>query len=323
MTDYIGIGHNSKGPGRFRLESLDPGRLERLRDFPQHICRTQQREDWYAAIMCDGKVTAIAALLGIAIVGHLNLKTQRCFPPQFKLAARIGRDARTIIRLARRLEKLGWLRVTRHKHSPGRQGRLANEYHPTIPAELKAQIAEHQRDIAMISDRSLIVTSGTGLSDILESYSDIAMSPQPVRLNREDTTFRTSYGVAGGNASLEDPLRDSQEGKEDGATRRERSEASPRGERSDPARPYSLSDIEVLQQVLNGASTTYAGIIDASRQPGALGDSIGIDPPSLRNLLDDCMRLRLVGTERRNGRDYFWMTDVGIGLDWAEVLGLR
>src|SRR5262249_3875157 len=91
------------------------------------------------------------------------------------------------------------------------------------------------------------------------------------------------------------------------------------------AKPYTTHDVELLQEALNDGAKTYAGIIDASRQPGAIGDDggSGVNPTALRELLNDCMSARLVWTEKNHGKDYYYYHDNGVGLDWVEVLGLR
>jgi hypothetical protein len=94
-------------------------------------------------------------------------------------------------------------------------------------------------------------------------------------------------------------------------------------QRETVARPYHSIDVEVIQQILNGSETTFAGLMDAARQPGALSDGWGIKAPALRAALNDLSALRLVGAEKRGRHVYYFMTGYGADLsEWVEALGL-
>ena len=298
MAKYIRA--DGKNKPRFNLSGYDAKTLVRLRSFPHLMQTAQNRSDWMVGISGDFYLSPMERLLGINIMHHLNLNTQRCYPPQELLAARIGVSKRSIIRMTQQIEDAGWFGVTRHRNVPhGGRGKLANTYYPLVPQALR------NFTVTSVTSRvqgDIIEVQG----DIIEVHSDTQVSPQLGIYNRESTTFRTSYGVAGGNAILED---------QKGALQEKEEQAKP------IAKPYTSKDVELVQQVLNGTETTYAGIIDASRQPGAMGDGIGIDPPKLRSILNDCMRARLIGTERRNGKDYFWMTEHACTVpDWMAML---
>jgi hypothetical protein len=127
---------------RFDLSGIHPNRLKRLMTLfrPRLMQKAQDRADWQAAIGCDTRLNRVDIHLGIIIIEHLNLKTQRCFPTQDVLSQRLRIAGRHIIKKTQKLEALGWFRIGRARHIPGHKGRLANEYSPGLPDELREAI---------------------------------------------------------------------------------------------------------------------------------------------------------------------------------------
>lgn len=78
--------------------------------------------------------------MGLNIINHLNIETRACHPDQQMLGARLGVSQRAIVRRVGLIERAGWLAIRRLKGSKGKHGRPANEYLPTIPKELVAEI---------------------------------------------------------------------------------------------------------------------------------------------------------------------------------------
>src|SRR5262245_16770900 len=93
----------------FNVDAYDRRTLAELADFPAHMRSTVYRQIWEQGISGDQRLTPVERLLGIMIISHLNLHTQRCYPSQEWLANRLGKSVRQIQRMMKRLERFGWL----------------------------------------------------------------------------------------------------------------------------------------------------------------------------------------------------------------------
>jgi hypothetical protein len=119
-------------------------RLVELR-YPIRIAKTQDRHNWIASMMVDGRLNDRDKLILTRLAMHLNLKTVRCDPPVgllvFELS--IGGSERNAIRSVRRSlersERLGWIR--RHlRHGGDARHNQSNLYTLTIPPDILAML---------------------------------------------------------------------------------------------------------------------------------------------------------------------------------------
>ncbi len=243
---------------------------------------------------------------------HYNLNDGRCDPANALVALELGTSKREVRKALSIGESHGWVeREERHGKHGGPQ---SNIVHLTYPAEIRAMMSGE-------SERTKIASERTN-----ESPQRGQMSPPNREVEQRSIEHSVlTYGIAERDASFQGIYESifGQEGSEakSGPSGRERNGTSPRRERSDPGKPYTSDDVELVSAALNDGDKTYAGIVKATEQPGAIGDGVGIERNLLRRVLDDCMRVGLIGTERRNGKDYFWMTEYACGVpDWMDVL---
>jgi hypothetical protein len=265
--------------------------------YPTGFAKVRDRQRWERALRLDARLLATERELACTVISHFNLSTGRCDPSYGLLALELQVSARSVLRGVQKLGRYGWLKVMRRQDGCQR----TNLYRPSLPPEVTAMLDAQSDKIGAPSDKT-------------RAPSDTAMSPKQRNSEQrsiEHSVLRTASACA--DAVIEDQKEAFQGSKEGGPSGRERNGG-------DPGKPYTSDDVELVQQALNGGDMTYAGIIDATRQPGALGDGIGIDRNVLRLILNDCMQAGLVRTERRHGKDYFWMTKDGVGLDWPLVL---
>jgi len=216
-----------RGNFYFEISGYDPHTLELLADF-NTMRSAEQRQAWEQGVSGDRRLTHAEQVLAIAITSHLNLRTQRCFPDQERLAARLGKSERQISRLIKKLEAMGWLGVTRHNYrgGMGHRGQLANDYRPLVPEDLKDAIGLHLADTECR-------TSANRMVDILSSngghlgghMADIYMSDQP------GISQPVSSQLVGQTDS------DMEDGRPSGG---ERNGPAALKQRSDPARPSYL-----------------------------------------------------------------------------------
>jgi hypothetical protein len=261
----------------------------------------KRREAWGLQCAWDKELRAIDLRMVMALQSFLNRKTFAAFPSVMKLMRLIGCSETAARNSLKKLATRRHIRVASRFRGKEQQSNL---YHALLDSGTVERVG------AIRSERYTTPHSGFDTTPL--SRNDINPS------SGFDT--RTSYltsteppkeplaltGVGCANA----PASGSKESKREAW----------QGEFV--ARPYDTLDVEVIQQILNGSETTFAGLMNAARQPGALSDGGGIEAPALRAALNDLSALRLVGAEKRGRHVYYFMTGYGADLsDWADALG--
>jgi hypothetical protein len=274
------------------------------------------REFWGVAAAGDRRLRTIHLRVIIVLQSYLNRETFTAFPSLPLIAKQVGAHVRSVQRAISDLEKWGYVSVKR-RWNRTKNAWNSSVYTPGVPScVVTATLYDRYEEIL----RGRLPPPGgeempppPGAHATTSRRENVIITSD---LTSEGTSKRTSTSTshAFGVGNLQKKLG----GKE------ERKEALQGGASSEPiAKPYSSEDVDLLACALSDGDKTYAGILSATRQEGFTGNGVGIDGNRLRPLLDDCMRARLVGTERRNGKDYFWTTEHGAENHyWDEVLGI-
>ena len=279
---------------------------------------------WVRALSLDSRIEDSHFKVAVTLAEHYNLKDGRCFPSHDMLALLSGASRSTVRRALRELEGLGWIAVRRTRlFGTGRQGN--NEYALALPRQIGEMLAGRSDllapDAQMSKPGAQIAKPDAQICEPgVHSYEPITgklRTGNSLTRNTEHSVL--TYGDADRVASLEQLYGDSREQKSGPS-----GQALQESARREPGdKPYTLREVELLTYALGDADKTYAGILSATAQKG-LGDGCGIARNSLAPLLNDCMSLGFVSTEKRNGRDYFCMTDKGSdNHDWGEALGVE
>jgi hypothetical protein len=117
--------------------------------YPLKIGSTQDRHNWIAAMMLDGRLSDRDKVLLTRLALHLNLKTGRLDPSVDLLALEtsLGENELSARRMARRSlergEKLGWIERS-GRHAGARLNRT-NSYRLTIPKDIREDKSEGSR----------------------------------------------------------------------------------------------------------------------------------------------------------------------------------
>lgn len=112
--------------------------------YPIRIAKTQDRHNWIASMMVDGRLNDRDKLILTRLAMHLNLKTGRCDPSVgllvFELS--IGGSERNAIRSVRRSSNVqsGWAGSGATCATAGTRHNQSNLYTLTIPPDILAML---------------------------------------------------------------------------------------------------------------------------------------------------------------------------------------
>jgi hypothetical protein len=262
----------------------------------------KRREAWGIQCTRDKTLRAIDLRMVMALQSFLNRETFAAFPSIQKLMRLIGCSETAARNSLKILAGRRHIRVQRRFRC---REQRTNLYHAVLHLDTMQRIdaIRAERYTTPLSGFDTTPLSGNDITpssgfDTLTSYLTSTEPPkEPLSL--------TGVGCANASASgSKESKREAWQGEF-------------------VARPYDTLDVEVIQQILNGSETTFAGLMNAARLQGALSDGGGIEAPALRAALNDLSALRLVGAEKRGRHVYYFMTGYGADLsDRADALGL-
>jgi hypothetical protein len=206
------------------------------------------REMWGLAAAANPKMRAIDLRVVMVLQSYLSRKDFTAFPGIPTIGKQIGKAARTVQRSIHHIEELGHLKIER-RWDAGRHCWQSNRYHPQIPMDALNETLQERYAVTL---QKMSPPPGVDLSPPSRRGNVVITS--------DLTSDLTSLTTCHADAWLSSEDSEDQE-KGNGPSGRERNGASPRRE---PAKPYSLEDVELLQEALNDSDKTYAGIIAAT-----------------------------------------------------------
>jgi hypothetical protein len=261
----------------------------------------KRREAWGLQCAWDKELRAIDLRMVMALQSFLNRESFAAFPSVMKLMRLIECSETAARNSLKQLASRRHIRVARRFRGREQQ---TNLYHALLHPGTLERVDAIRSERYTTPHSGFDTTPHSGFNTTPHSGNDTLTSYLTSTEPPKEPLSLTGVGEANATSSAEENRKEAWQEELD-------------------ARPYDSLDVEVIQQILNGSETTFAGLMNAARQPGALSDGGGIEAPALRAALNDLSAIRLVGAEKRGRHVYYFMTRYGADLsDWVDVLGL-